>query len=59
LLKVTAAVHTMFNDRVRDIVVGNILSFSVGILLLSFLELRVERSLIRTTYTVALRAARH
>ncbi len=46
----------MFNDRVRDIVVGNILSFAAGILILSYLELRVGRTLTRTTYTVTFRS---
>jgi hypothetical protein len=45
----------MFNDRVRDIVVGNILSFTIGIMVLTYLEVRVERSLTRTTYNVTLR----
>ena len=46
----------MFNDRVRDTVVGNILSVAAGIIILSYLELRVERSLARTTYAVTFRS---
>lgn len=42
----------MFNNRVRDIIVGNILSFAAIATLLTYLELRVDRSLTRTTYSI-------
>lgn len=41
--------------RLRDIIVGNIVSISVGIVILTFFNLQVDRSLTRSVYSVHLR----
>lgn len=41
--------------RVCDIIVGNVVSFSFGIVILTFFDLQIDRSLTRTVYSVHLR----
>lgn len=42
-------------SRLRDIIVGNIVSISIGIVILTFFNLQVDRSLTRSVYSIHLR----